>query len=58
MEKKLGSFNRCFALNILLHALLDVLEGRKEEGLLKIKQLALTEIKIYCTVFIDSVSLN
>lgn len=43
----------CFALNILLYALLDLLESREEEGLLKIKQLALTEIKIRCTIFID-----
>lgn len=53
MEKKLRSFNMCFALNILLYALLDLLEGREEEGLIKIKQLALTKIKICCTVFID-----
>lgn len=53
MEKKLRIFNMCFALNILLYALLDLLEGREEEGLLKIKQLALTKIKIHFTVFID-----
>lgn len=42
-----------FPLNILLYPLLGVLEGRGEGRLLKIKQLALTNIKIHHTVIID-----